>query len=132
MGHLAVEGMDRMSTTPDCARCGHPSRRHDGGTRPWPCGASSCDCADYQRPSEEIEQEIEQVQPGDWHGWSGHYPDGSTSATLHIGPLPGRKSICMYKVDGSLLRVLAYFRDEQVARETLELISELITGRKPA
>lgn len=41
-----------MTTTPDCARCGHPSRHHGGGARPWPCGEPPCDCPDYKRLSD--------------------------------------------------------------------------------
>jgi len=53
----------------------------------------------------------------EWHGWS-----VGDSPAIHVGYLPRRKSPCLYMVDGSELRVLAYFRDEESARECLDLL----------
>lgn len=55
----------------------------------------------------------------DWHGW------GSDGKAVHIGPLPGRKSICLYVVDGSVMRTLAFFRSEKEAAEALRWIDWL-------
>lgn len=59
----------------------------------------------------------------EWHGWSrGEGP------AIHIGRLPGRKSICLYISDGSVVTPVAYFRDEEGARRALDLLNELIMG----
>jgi hypothetical protein len=49
-----------------------------------------------------------------WGGWSisGHPEQGA----LHIGPLPERKRIALYKCQGNSFSVLAYFRDETSAK----------------
>lgn len=52
----------------------------------------------------------------DWHGWR------VRGMALHVGPLPGRKSICLYRLDGSVIDVLAYFKSEQQARKCLEFL----------
>lgn len=61
----------------------------------------------------------------EWHGWS---REGSALA-LHVGPLPGRKSICLYSIDGSVIRTHAFFRDEQSAREAMGVLESLILPR---
>jgi hypothetical protein len=47
----------------------------------------------------------------EYHGWT------ARGRTIHVGPLPGRKSITLYRMDddGSTIDVLAYFRDEDSA-----------------
>lgn len=55
-----------------------------------------------------------------WHGWS------RGKAALHIGPLPGRKSICLYSINGSVMKVHAYFRSKDEAWAALELLDELM------
>ena len=63
----------------------------------------------------------------DWHGWSRR--TGYTGRSLHIGPLPGRKSICLYTMDytnGAVMYVHAYFRNEDEARRALETLDGLI------
>lgn len=55
----------------------------------------------------------------EWHGWS------KRGMTMHVGPLPGRKSICLYRLDGSVIRPLAYFPDEDKARECLRFLDAL-------
>lgn len=51
----------------------------------------------------------------DWHGWS------TGAMTLHVGPLPGRKSIALYLADkaNATSWPLAYFSDEDKAWECL-------------
>jgi hypothetical protein len=58
----------------------------------------------------------------DWHGWS-----ISEDKAIHVGHLPGRKSVCLYTMEGSVLKVRAYFRSEQDAREFLEALDSLAT-----
>lgn len=71
----------------------------------------------------ETERDINEKrhQMNEWHGWK-----TETSAALHIGVLPGRKSVVLYKIDGSVLTPLAYFRDEDGARDALRLFDEII------
>jgi hypothetical protein len=57
----------------------------------------------------------------EWHGWS----KGDLGA-LHVGPLPGRKSICVYTVQGTILRVHAYARSEDEARDLLKFLDLLL------
>lgn len=54
----------------------------------------------------------------DWHGWKRGFTsgEGTSSPSLHIGPLPGRKSIALYEVDGGVIRAFAYFPNEEAAR----------------
>jgi hypothetical protein len=62
----------------------------------------------------------------DWHGWS------AADSTIHVGPLPGRKSICLYEVadGGTTIRTLAFFRDEDKAKRALSHLDALV-GAKP-
>lgn len=65
----------------------------------------------------------------DWHGWS--RTQEYTGRALHIGPLPGRKSVCLYTMDyrtGAVMRVHAYFRSEDEARAALDTLDELLGG----
>lgn len=64
----------------------------------------------------------------DWHGWSrtGKYE----GEALHIGPLPGRKSICLYTMDyrdGAAMYVHAYFRSEDEARHALAVMDRFLS-----
>lgn len=56
----------------------------------------------------------------DWHGWR------TPAGTLHIGPLPQRKSVCLYLIQGSVMSVKAYFRDEDSARELMSFLDEVL------
>ena len=49
---------------------------------------------------------------------------------MHIGTLPGRKSVCLYKHEGSVVRTLAYFRDEADAREAMAIFDTIILGKE--
>ncbi len=60
------------------------------------------------------------MSSNDWHGWS------VEGCAVHVGPLPGRKSICLYTVEGSVLRTLAFFRDEEDAQRALTALDRLI------
>lgn len=67
----------------------------------------------------------------DWHGWS--RGEQYTGVALHIGPLPGRKSICLYTMDyrdGAVLYVHAYFRSEEEARRALDTLDNLVGPRE--
>ena len=57
----------------------------------------------------------------DWHGWK--RADGPA---LHIGELPGRKSVVLYKIDGSVLTPLAYFRSVEGAEDALSILDDLV------
>lgn len=61
-----------------------------------------------------------------WHGWS-----IGDSPAIHVGPLPGRKSIVLYQIDGSVLTPLAYFRDEDAAEKGLALLDDLMSRLAP-
>ena len=56
----------------------------------------------------------------EWHGW------GRGESALHVGPLPGRKSICLYSIVGSVMNVHAYFRSEYEAQLALRLLDLFI------
>ncbi len=63
----------------------------------------------------------------EWHGWSRHTKHKGRA--LHIGPLPGRKSICLYTMDytdGAVMKVHAYFRNEKEAKEALATLEYLL------
>lgn len=64
----------------------------------------------------------------EWHGWKREGSD----VPLHVGPLPGRKSICLYSIDGSVIRTHAFFRDEQDARDAMVVLESLILPRPVA
>ena len=50
-------------------------------------------------------------------------------AQAHVGRLPGRKQVCLYVLDGSVIRTLAFFRDEAKAHEALGLIDGIARTR---
>jgi hypothetical protein len=54
-----------------------------------------------------------------FHGW------GTEDWALHVGRLPGRKSICLYERDGSAIRTLAFFRSDEDAQRALRAIDRL-------
>ena len=55
----------------------------------------------------------------DWHGWR------VNGMSLHVGHLPGRKSVCLYRLDSTRIEVLAYFRSEDHARRCLEVLDAM-------
>ncbi len=57
----------------------------------------------------------------DWHGWG-----IQGGPALHVGKLPDRKSMVLYILDGSVLTPLAYFRDEDKARQCLDLLDKMM------
>lgn len=61
----------------------------------------------------------------EWHGWA--IEARLAARSLHIGPMPGRKSICLYEQQGGRIRVYAYFRDEQAALDARALM-DYLTG----
>lgn len=67
------------------------------------------------------------AQQRKWHGW-GMRPSTGKSVTLHVGPLPGRKSIALYSMVGPVMHVHAYFRDELEARRALSVIDHITWG----
>ena len=46
--------------------------------------------------------------------------------SLHIGPLPGRKSICLSLTEDAVVTPLAYFRSEAEAKKALEFLDGAI------
>lgn len=56
-------------------------------------------------------------------GWS--FGDGTQ---LHVGYLPYRKRPCVYEVDGSVLMILAFCRDEDSAARLAEYHAKLAAG----
>lgn len=62
----------------------------------------------------------------DWHGWR------VRGMALHVGPLPGRKSIALYRNDASILTPLAYFKSETAASACLEFLDTLSAARLEA
>ena len=65
------------------------------------------------------------VRPG-WHGW------GTDAWSLHVGPLPGRKSVCLYYESGCTIDALAYFRDDESAFRALAILDRLVHGSTDA
>lgn len=61
--------------------------------------------------------------PEDWHGW------GVQGKSLHVGPLPGRKQICLYFHEGSVIHAVAFFKTEDHAREVLQWLDTLAASR---
>lgn len=56
----------------------------------------------------------------DWHGWS------RGGVALHIGPLPGRKSVCLYTHVGCTIEPVAYFRSVDDAQRALNVLDHLL------
>lgn len=64
----------------------------------------------------------------EWHGWSvkdalvrkEHQPP-----SLHVGRLPGMKSVQLYSMDGNVVCVLASFRSEARAKIAMDMIDQL-------
>lgn len=56
------------------------------------------------------------------HGWR------VGTKAIHVGTLPGRKSICLYFDYGSVIRTIAFFRNDKDARECLDALDSLATG----
>lgn len=61
----------------------------------------------------------------EWHGWR------VADASLHVGPLPGRKSTVLYAMvnGGTTIRPLAYFKTEDDARTVLDFLDKLAASR---
>jgi hypothetical protein len=72
---------------------------------------------------------IDQGSTVEWHGW--HVP--LFDASLHVGHLPGRKSLCLYvevtHEGDNYIDPLAYFRNEHYAQAGLMFLDELVRGR---
>ncbi|MDD3494072.1 MAG: hypothetical protein PHZ19_11320, partial [Candidatus Thermoplasmatota archaeon] len=49
---------------------------------------------------------------------------------LYIGPLPGRKRIAMYHMEGNTVVPLAYFLNEKAALRALGLLDSINRGGK--
>lgn len=63
----------------------------------------------------------------DWHGWGrGRGP------ALHIGELPGRKSVCLYTISDGAIRTHAFFKNAHQAQKVMALIDSLVFGPQPA
>jgi hypothetical protein len=55
------------------------------------------------------------------HGWGPPSMQGS----IHVGELPGRKQLCLYEEEGSIIRVLAFFKTPEQAQKTLDYLDAL-------
>jgi hypothetical protein len=70
----------------------------------------------------------------EWHGFARDEP---LASALHVGRMPGRKSVCLYIARrnqhengiGCEVEPLAYFRSDEAAREALALLDHLIPTR---
>jgi hypothetical protein len=65
----------------------------------------------------------------EWHGWQ--IPD---VGAIHIGPLPQRKSVCLYVMEypaggGAVMRTLAFFRNEEDAASALKFLDAAVKSR---
>lgn len=61
-----------------------------------------------------------------WHGWAVKGADGALVEGLHVGLVPTRKSVTLYKAEQGAITPLAYFRNEAAAREALRLLDRLV------
>lgn len=64
----------------------------------------------------------------EWHGWSRSKLPYKGEA-LHVGPLPGRKSICVYSIDytkGAKMNVHAYCRSVEEGEALLGVLDRLV------
>lgn len=55
----------------------------------------------------------------EWHGWR------ISGKALHVGELPGRKQVCLYVMDGSTIRTLAFFKTEEQAGEAIDMLDKI-------
>jgi len=81
--------------------------------------------AETQGICEDIEEgEVMSAAEERWHGWT------VAGKSLHVGPLPGRKSICLYTSEANVgLVPLAYFRSEGDAATCLAWLDRLAGSR---
>jgi hypothetical protein len=56
---------------------------------------------------------MSRVEAPEYHGWS---LDG---VAYHVGHLPGRKSVVLYRFEGTVIHPAAYFRGEDEAQAFL-------------
>lgn len=49
--------------------------------------------------------------------------------SIHVGPIPGRKSVCLSILDQSNQYPLAYFRDEASARLFIKVINDFFLDK---
>jgi hypothetical protein len=55
----------------------------------------------------------------------GHGYRLNASSAVFVGHIPGRKSVALYAVEGSVLEALAYFPTQEQARKALRMIDKL-------
>ena len=53
------------------------------------------------------------------HGWR------IGGKALHVGELPGRKQVCLYVLDGTTIRTLAFFANKARAEEALDMLDKI-------
>ena len=72
-----------------------------------------------------------------WHGWS--RTPGYSGVKLHVGPLPGRKSIAVYSMDysmeyheggGCTMHVHAYCRSVEEGEKLVKVLDEIVFNEK--
>lgn len=62
--------------------------------------------------------------------FEGHgYRPGNMRGAIHVGHLPGRKQICLYEIEGGVIRTLAFFKTEEKARKALDYLDALAAWR---
>lgn len=72
-------------------------------------------------------------KPIEYHGWSlTNLTDPRLQYSLHIGMLPGRKSVCLYFQRDAVIYTLAYFANEKRARMAMNVLDRLILGGSTA
>ena len=67
--------------------------------------------------------EIAENTPATWHGW--RIATDPNGYSVHIGHLPGRKSVVLYSEDDDAFHVLTYFQSEEMAQEMADWIDRM-------
>lgn len=63
----------------------------------------------------------------EWHGWQ-----IGQRGTLHVGPLPGRKQICVYLIEGSVMRTVAFCRTEAEGLRLVAFLDDAFDAFNPS
>jgi len=62
-----------------------------------------------------------------FHGWAAR----SGGPALHIGELPGRKSVCLYTIEAGVIRTHAFFKSSDDAERVVAIIDRLTGVARP-
>jgi hypothetical protein len=60
-----------------------------------------------------------------YHGWA---RENNPRPALHIGELPGRKSVVLFIDHGTVIAPLAYFTSPEQAAEAMAMLDYIILG----